>query len=254
MDGLTGFIGSITAVTLTHPIEVFKTNYQVLRNSATPMTAIGTIKHIYITRGITGFLKGLPISLTAQPVFWTVFYQTKSLNLHFTSNKINNDVVNNTMCGMVGSFVANPFYVLRTRFQVRDGTRTYMSMVSDIYKKEGVTKFFSGYPSSALNNLKLGIQIPLYNFFKENNMNTFYSAGISKFISTTIFYPLDIIRTLQRNNSEKMSMMNGIKVIYEKNGFIGFYRGAMIYNMYSTPNFIILMYMTDFLRKYLKNP
>jgi hypothetical protein len=126
-------------------------------------------------------------------------------------------------------------------------------MAHDIYKKEGVAKFFSGYPSSALNNLKLGIQIPLYDFFKENKMNTFYSAGISKFVATTAFYPLDIVRTLQRNNSEKMSITNAIKIIYGKNGFLGFYRGVMIYNMYSTPNFIILMYATDFLRKYFKN-
>lgn len=253
MDGLTGFIGSTIAVTLTHPIDVFKTNYQVLRNSSTPMTAFGTIKHIYVMRGITGFLKGLPVSLTAQPVFWSVFYQTKSLNLKFSSDKAGNDIITNTVCGMIGSFIANPFYVLRTRFQVRDNTRTYLGMARDIYKKEGITKFFSGYPSSALNNLKLGIQIPLYDFFKDNKMNTFYSAGISKFVATTIFYPLDIIRTLQRNNPDKISIIQTANMIYKKNGIFGFYRGAMIYNMYSTPSFIILMYATDFLKKHFKN-
>jgi hypothetical protein len=253
MDGLIGLSGSIVAVSLTHPIEVIKTNYQVLRNSSSPLSSFGTIKYIYNNRGFKGFFKGLPVSLTSQPVFWGMFYQTKSLNLHFSSNKINNDFINNVVCGLVGSLVANPLYVLKTRFQARTNTDTYFKMAYDMYKTEKITQFFAGYPSTALNNLKLGIQLPLYSYFKENNqMNTFYSAGMSKIISGSLFYPLDIIRTLQRNNSETLSFIKSMRIIYEKNGLIGFYRGVMIYNIYSTPNFIILMYITDFLQKYKK--
>jgi solute carrier family 25 folate transporter 32 len=127
-------------------------------------------------------------------------------------------------------------------------------MAYDVYKTEKITHFFAGYPSTALNNLKLGIQIPLYDYLKDNKqLNTFYSAGISKFISTTLFYPLDIIRTLQRNSSETLSIPKSLKLIYKQNGFTGFYRGVILYNFYSTPNFIILMYITDFLLKYKNN-
>jgi hypothetical protein len=253
MDGLIGLTSSIVAVSLTHPIEVLKTNYQVLGNSSTPMSSIGTIKYIYTKRGFSGFFKGLPVSLTSQPVFWGMFYQTKSLNLQFSTNKISNDVINNVVCGSVGSFVANPLYVLKTRFQARTNTHTYFKMAYDMYKTEKITQFFSGYLSTALNNLKLGIQLPLYSYLKENQqLNTFNSAGIAKFISTTLFYPLDIIRTLQRNSSETLSITKSLHMIYTNNGFSGFYRGVILYNVYSTPNFIILMYATDFLLKYTK--
>jgi len=254
MDGLIGLTGSIIAVSLTHPIEVLKTNYQVLGNSTTQISSFGTIKYIYNNRGFKGFFKGLPVSLTSQPVFWGTFYQTKSLNLHFSSDKINNSIINNLVCGLVGSLVANPLYVLKTRFQARTNTQTYFKMASDMYKNEKFTQFFAGYPSTALNNLKLGIQLPLYDYLKDNKQfNTFYSAGISKFISTSIFYPLDIIRTLQRNSSEILSIPNSLKLIYKQNGFTGFYRGVILYNIYSTPNFIILMYITEFLQKNLIN-
>jgi hypothetical protein len=250
MDGLIGLTSSIIAVSLTHPIEVIKTNYQVLGNSSTPLSSFKTIQYIYNNRGFNGFFKGLPVSLTSQPIFWGTFYQTKALNLNFTSNKINNSIINNVVCGLVGSLIANPLYVLKTRFQARTNTQTYFKMAFDMYKNERFTQFFAGYPSTALNNLKLGIQIPLYDYLKDNKqLNTFYSAGISKFASTTLFYPLDIIRTLQRNSSETLSILKASKVIYKQNGLAGFYRGVVLYNFYSTPNFIILMYATDFLRK-----
>lgn len=252
-DGVIGFTASAAAITLTHPIDVFKANYQVLQNSGTkiPVTGISTLRHIYRTSGLLGFAKGLPASLTSQPVFWSVFYQAKSLDLKILQNKIHNDILNNIVCGSAGSFVANPFFVLRTRFQVRENTDTYLRMAKNIYKNEGISKFFSGYPSSVLNNLKLGLQFPLYELLKSNNVNIFYSAGIAKFIATSVFYPLDIVRTLQRNNPQKISIISSFKIIYKNGGIMGFYKGVMIYNLYSTPNFIILMYLTDFLKNQL---
>lgn len=253
MDGLIGLTGSIVAVSLTHPIDVLKTNYQVLGNSSTPMSSFGTIKYIYSKRGFIGFFKGLPVTLTSQPVFWGVFYQTKSFNLQFSTNKISNDVINNVVCGLTGSLVANPLYVLKTRFQARTNTQTYIKMACDMYKTEKITQFLAGYPSTALNNLKLGIQLPLYSYLKDNQqLNTFNSAGISKCISTTVFYPLDIIRTLQRNSSETLSITKSVHMIYKNNGLSGFYRGVILYNIHSTPNFIILMYVTEFLIKHIK--
>ena len=194
MDGLIGLSSSMIAMTMTYPIDVIKTNYQIYKNSpniqsSKSIKTLDIIKYIYNKKNIKGFFRGLPASLSSQPIFWSVFYQVKSYDINIFSNKVYNNILVNIICGNIGSLVANPFYVLRTRFQVQTQSTTYLNMFKNIYREEGIMKFFAGFPSTCFNNLKLGLQFPLYEYLKNNNYNTFYSASISKLITSITCAP-----------------------------------------------------------------
>ena len=65
------------------------------------------------------------------------------------------------------------------------------------------------------------------------------SAGIAKITANSIFYPLDLIRTEQRNNTSSMTMSCVVRNIRDSGG--SFYRGIMLYNAMSVPNFCLMM-------------
>lgn len=91
--------------------------------------------------------------------------------------------------------------------------------------------------------------MPLYSFLNEKTENTIVSSFFAKSVSTYIFYPLDLIRTIQRNTPNKLSSYTIIKEIWRENKLIGFYKGSGIYMLTSTPNFVIMMYIIDKLMK-----
>ena len=102
------------------------------------------------------------------------------------------------------------------------------------------------------------IDVP--SFFKYNkkpvvwtlhDMNPFTSSLLARTSMTALFYPLDNIRTNQRNFAG-LSMSDVIKQIYRHYGPLGFYRGVLLYSMTSTPNFVLMVTIKDILESYLK--
>jgi solute carrier family 25 folate transporter 32 len=237
-------ISSIFASTLTHPIDVIKTNYQVLNYQKYKPNTINIIKNIYKTNSYKGFYKGFSSTLITYPLFWGIFFQTK-------------DYTNVMVSSSFASLITNPLFVIKTRFQTNPDIK-YKSLIRNIYYSEGIYGFYKGFMLTVINNTRLWIQFPLYDEIKLrfDNTNTIsapmsitMSSLLSKIISSTIYYPTDLIRTNQRNMQNNMNMMEVAKNMYKINGIRGFYNGSLLYNMISVPNFIILMIM----REYLKN-
>ena len=147
--------------------------------------------------------------------------------------------------------IANPFFVIRTRLQTSKQTVKITPLIINIYHKEGLKGFQKGLSSSLLNNTKLVLQFPLYDYLKKN-YNTITSSFIAKFISNTLFYPSDLIRTNQRNSPIKITMLNATKQIYNIGGLFGFYRGVILYNCISIPNFVLMMLILENMKKLYK--
>ena len=80
----------------------------------------------------------------------------------------------------------------------------------------------------------------------------FIASFISKLLANSVFYPTDIIRTIQRDNIKERKTILGIaRELYAKHGIRGFYRGIMIYNMVSCPNFVIMMLLKKQFDKFM---
>jgi solute carrier family 25 (mitochondrial folate transporter), member 32 len=260
-DFLIGFSSSVISSTTIYPMEVIKTNYQVSRYSKQNFSAIQIVKNIWKQDKFKGFYRGLSPHLMTQPMFYGIYFQSNKFKhlLPSTNNIIGDKFIASFTAGMIASTVSNPFFVIRTRFQTsaigqRAPNISIYNVYKDIYKKEGLIGLQKGLPSTLFNNSKLVIQFPLYDYLKERTDNIFLSSFTAKIISNTIFYPFDLIRTNQRNSKVKLNIMQTAKHIYQNSNpgisrYMGFYRGALIYNSISIPNFVLLMFILEQLKK-----
>ncbi len=246
MEGLFGLISNTFSTTMIHPIDVIKTNYQVARTSK-PQTVPNIIKSMWRSGGFRSFYRGIGPNLGTYPIFWGVYFQMGKHKLSVFENKHANRFVNSFVAGNIASFVANPLFVVKIRLQTRLN-RGYGDTIKNIYHNSGVRGFYKGLPSTMINNFKLGIQFPMYDYIYEKSNSISFSSATAKLISSTILYPLDLIRVNQRNSDIKLSIKDVAKNVYRSEGIRGFYRGALLYNCVSTPNFILMMVSMEFLR------
>lgn len=237
-----GTTSSIIASTLIYPIDLIKTNYQIANYQKYKPKTTEIIKNIYKTGGYMNFYKGVSSTLITYPLFWGVFFQTR-------------DHTNVMVASSLASFVANPLFVIKTRFQTNPNMK-YNYLINNIYHYEGIRGFYKGFASTLINNTRLWIQFPLYDKIKieldknysNKHINVTISSLLSKTISSSIYYPTDLIRTNQRNTKNNINMYAVGKNIYKTNGYRGFYNGALLYNMVSVPNFILLMIIREFVK------
>lgn len=239
MDGLFGFAANLIATATVYPIDAVKTNYQVARIQS-PITIPQTIKNIIQKNGWRGLYRGLGPQLATYPIFWSVFFQTKSMDIDLVENEQINKMLVTFGAANLASTVANPFFVIKTRMQT--GTHnSYTEMVKTLLNKEGPKGLFKGLPSTMVNNAKLAPQFVMYDLLQEHYNNIVFSSVTSKLVTSSIFYPLDLIRINQRNDTGILTMTEAAKKIYRTSGAFGFYRGCLLYNLQSTPNFLIMM-------------
>jgi solute carrier family 25 (mitochondrial folate transporter), member 32 len=239
MEFVYGFCANLVSTTICHPIDVIKTNYQINKSSIN-----NNIKNIYDFRGVKGFYRGLGTNILTFPIFWGVYFQTNKI----AKEKNINPIISYYIAGMIGSFIANPFFVIKTRVQLHN--IPIIETIKTTYKNGGIYSFYRGLNATLLNNSKLGIQFPLYDYLKDNYMNVPTASLISKVISTSILYPMDLIRVKQRSSDIPISILKISFDIFNTNGFRGFYRGIILYNMISTPNFVIMMCTMEYIKNH----
>lgn len=236
-DFLIGMSSSIISYGITYPIDAIKTNFQLSSYKNNSATVNNTIRQIYKSDGIRGFYKGISSTFITYPIFWGTFFGTLSYSNVFVASTF-------------ASLITNPLFVLKTRFQSDLVNKpNYLNLIKQIYEKENIYGFFKGFGSTVINNTKLCIQFPLYDYLKIHTNSILFASMLSKIAASTIYYPTDLIRTNQRNSQVKISFLEATKNIYKINGFIGFYKGVLIYNAVSIPNFIIMMFIKEYIQK-----
>lgn len=248
---------SIISSGITYPIEVMKVNYQNSKNSK-----IGPIiSHIYKKGGIQRFYRGIGTNITCLPLFWSVFFASKEI-----ANKYSEyDGLNIFLCSAVASTLSNPLFVLRVRLQTEylltDKKISYVPIIKDMYKSEGLIGFTKGTTPTILNNSKLILQFKLYDYFrnkmsqyKKYSDNIFVSATLpaffAKILANNLLYPTDLVRTQQRSNKKKYN--NVFKLIhnnYKSGGIRSLYKGSLLYNSVTIPNFLIMMTIKEKISK-----
>lgn len=234
---------NIISTSLCQPIDVIKTNYQLKNTSLKE-----TIKNIYKTKQFRGFYSGLNANIYTFPLFWGIYFQSNELIKKTNYNPFGVYFLS----GIVASTITNPLFVIKTRLQSGAAAQNkYIYQIGlNIYNNEGFGALFKGLNASILNNIKLGIQFPLNNYFRDSfQMSIVQSAFFSKLISTALFYPLDLIRVHQRNATGNIGLLHVVRHIYGTGGPPAFYRGVLIYISISTPNFVIMMYIINKLKK-----
>jgi len=249
---------SVLASTLTYPISVVKTQYQIgAYNNTMPnrfklTNIISIVNNVRTQQGLSGFYRGYGAFVTTYPLFWGFYFQTRdSSKLTYFENPHINNAISSYVSGIIGGTLTNPLLVLKTRRQaaiLKGYQAPYRKMVTDIYRNEGIPGFYKGLASTFVFNVKFGLQFPLYDAIKERYDNVAVASFGAKFVTSTLFYPFDLVRVNQRNSEVKLSTLQSMKHIYRQSGVRGFYNGVSLYVLLTAPNFIIMMVVYDRLK------
>lgn len=213
-----GFIASTKATIILYPLEVFKTNKQVGQFKKISLNSLNNFNNLY---------RGLSPQILAQGVFYGSFFSFYNAKTQNISEKIKQTFI----AGSIGSLLANPFYVIKTRSQTNQ---------KSVIKNFRLRDCFRGLGFTYLNNTKLLIQFPLTDYLhEEKKINISFAAFLGKTIANFVLYPTDTIRTNLRNSSN-LGLMNVIKNIHPH-----YFRGFLIFNLYSTPHFVLVMFFRE---------
>lgn len=238
MDFFTSYASNIVATTMCHPIDVVKTNVQTSN-----LTIANAIKKVVRDRS---FFRGLGSNLGTYPIFWGVYFETKQTirKYNIDESKMMNNFLVSYGAGGIASFIANPLFVMKVQMQT--STQGYLQTLRTM----GIRGLYTGFAATSLNNAKLGLQFPLYDWIRDSGYGVGVSAFIAKGIATSILYPFDLVRVQQRKSLDKDTIKQILKRIYGREGIRGLYRGVLLYNCISTPHFVIMMYGVDFLKQF----
>jgi hypothetical protein len=211
-----GACSSAMATTIIYPIHYIKNIAQISIHNTGKYSITEIAKSNFKKGGAKIFYNGMLSTQITYPIYWGVFFHFKDTNIFLAS--------------VVASLVANPLFVLATLRNTNG--QSYKHNISQLNKNIGWPWLFRGYLYTCLNNSKLLLQFPLYDYFRKDH-NEIVSGILSKAISTYIFYPTDYFRTLRRN-----SIAN--KFVLKK-----MYAGSFIYMLSSSPNFALMMYFRE---------
>lgn len=249
MDFISGFLASTIAVYTIQPLDTVKTHIQTNLNAK---SVFDVSKTIYQNHGLAGFYKGSLSMVSTYPIFWSTFFYVKKNCIIKSDSNIFNSISNTFIASSVASAIANPLFVLKVRKQTEIDKNNYFYKIKNLYKIDGIGGLYKGIVPTLISNTKLCIQFPLYDYIIEKYDNNILIASfLSKFISNSIFYPTDIVRSIQRNRNGKNTINVILKEIYLKHGLKGLFRGFLIYNVVSCPNFIIMMFAKSYIDKTL---
>ena len=243
MDGFFGFMANAAALCITQPIDTIKTRFQVRPDSTVSEVARG----IYANHGARGFYAGLTPNLATYPIFWAAFFGSNQVmkDVTVSENRHVDKFCKYYTSGMIGSAIANPLFVLKIRSQ---NTCAPIREVVRQVEQTGYRTYYRGLGATYINNLKLGIQFPLYDLFKDRTQSVALSSFGAKTVSSAVLYPFELIRTQQRGATTDLTIRQTAANIYQHSGIRGFYRGLVLYNLVTTPNFVIMMLGMEFMR------
>lgn len=252
IEGLIGGMSNTMATLICHPIDVIKVNYQTDTLKNIKRTIPSIIKSTWTQQGLKGFYRGIVPQLTTYPVFWTFYHSTNGIfNIKLFNNPFYDKINNSLLSATISSSITNPLFVIKNNMQTLVNPNM-ITTIKMLYKQNGIMTFYRGLPATWINNTKLAIQFPLSDYLQnDKKYNVGISAFCSKVLTTSIFYPLDLIRVNQRNISG-LTIKEAIKIIYYNKGLLGFYRGVLIYNCVSTPGFVLMEIFRDIGIKYYK--
>lgn len=245
-----GSVSACLASITSYPIDVIKTRFQTSNKGV-----VTVVKDIAKKNGLKGFYKGLSSNLCTYPIFWGIYFQAKSIDVEPTENKHANKIIKSLGAAGFATCIVNPLFVFKVRFQTVDKSMGYTNLAKSMWRNEGITSFYKGLGPSLINNFKLGVQFPLYEYLLDETKDwipnksarVFISSSVAKVVANNALYPMDRIRTIQRNTTMKMSIKQAGKQIIRQEGFLGLYRGMMLYNMRSIPEFVLLMVYKEFI-------
>lgn len=178
-------------------------------------------RQIYKQEGLRALYSGIAPAILRQSVYGTLkfgsYYSLKNLIVsHFYEGDttVENTYINVSCAALAGAFssaIANPTDVLKVRMQVQGKGQTRKSLYKcfyEIYRTEGFRGLYRGVmPTSQRAMTIAAVELPVYDFCKDNLLDTVGDRPVNHFISSfaasllaaIASCPIDVIRTRLMN-------------------------------------------------------
>lgn len=224
INGLvSGYIGAI----IVYPIDFIKTHIQNNQK-------ISNIK-------IKNMYKGSFIQLIG-------IGPEKTIKLFVNNNLISNDinpVLAGACAGLCQVLVTNPIEYLKIQYQ--------MNSVSNIK----LSNIYHGFQVCLARDIPFSaIYFPTYSYLKSNlklenlSLSNFIFGSLAALPAAYLVTPMDVIKTRMQTNPNKYRYIEStFRLIYEKEGLRGFWKGGYWRMMKSAPQFGITISIYEFLNK-----
>ena len=235
-DFYCGLISGLVSNTVCNPFDVIRTNKQLGNNLQYTFT--------FLSRGLlSGFI--------TIPTFWSIYFESYKNLKEINQNALS--FLNGYIASNIASTITCPLWFIRQKKHVSKNFN-----ILSFYKNNGITPFYNSLLSTYFINASFVIQMPLYenlknnkkikNQISNNSLRIFLITSISKTVAACVFYPIDTIRTIKRNNHYDSI----IKIINKLNqNPIKYYSGLNIYLMRSIPYHTITFCTFEYFKKYL---
>jgi len=285
-----GVIASCTAVTFSNPFEVVKTRLQLqgeLQRRGVYVKAYRGMLHGFImiikNDGILGLQKGLllayPYTITMNGIRLGLYATVKNKASEITGFGKSNvllTMISGFTAGFVGSVLANPFYVAKTRLQshsellpvgYQHGYSGPIDSLYQIYKEEGLMGYTRGLQAAIIRTgVASAVQLATYDKVKMTVINHFdmkddfltfvFSSFISSISLTLSLNPFDVVLTRLQNQEVKngkglyyKGWFDCVVKIVQTEGFHGFYKGTLPHYARLAPHTIILLGVFESVKK-----
>jgi len=244
-----GSLAGIAEHCVMFPIDSIKTRLQMITDNS-----VASTKTAY---NLKGLWKGVgSMFMGAGPAhaiyFGSYEYFKNKFNIDEGKNHVK-EAAAGAIATVLSETFLNPFDVIKQRMQVQN-TKGILDCGINILRKEGVGAFYVSYPTTLLMNIPFNsIHFIIYEYYRKKLNPTgkydpkshIIAGAMAGGIASIITNPLDVSKTLLqlRGTSSDSSIIhaNGLwkasKIIYKRNGLIGFTKGMvprMLYNMPST--------------------
>ena len=241
-----GLFSGLFSSIICSPIDLVKTRYQV---SGTNVSYISTLRQVYRKEGAGAIYNGFVGNVISVPTWWALYWPLyQEMKKHESLSKGTQAMV----AGNIASLVLNPVFVLRTRIHNSTSTN-YIALVREM-RREKINTLMKGYASTVVHNSQLYINIPLYEFLRDNYTSdddpwkipkVALFSGFSKMVGGSLIYPVEVIRSRIRDSREPTNIR---KVIFDPT-FRPF-AGYIPYILRGIPSAASAFVMYEFLKDY----
>lgn len=205
---ITGSIGGLTGLIISHPIDTIKTRIQ-----------LGTAKNIKDAIKMKNFYSGIRAPLIGIPLEKSIVFGFYNLSKNYGLNNFTSGIIG----GLMSTIIVTPIEYLKINFQNKNSIDFKNLKLSNIYKGF-IPTVFRETPG-------FGIYFTSYNYMNTNYnidksyFNNFIFGGLSGLLAWTFIYPADLIKTIKQDKNNSKNINQIFFDIYKNKGISGFYNG-----------------------------
>lgn len=223
---------AVITVTFIHPIDVIKTRLQVSGEAGragrnySELGIFGSVKVIAAEEGVSAFWKGIGAAWLREASYTSIrlglYAPIKDAMGCTADSGFGMKFAAASASGFIGSFVGNPFDVLKTALMANEGKASLGDTASTLMKSQGVAGFYRGLQANLMRAMVLnGTKMACYDTIKgmviksgivsdgKSLLGQFLSAFGAGFFMVCTVAPFDMIRTRLMNQPPDAKIYNG---------------------------------------------